>query len=226
VRSLIVNADDFGRSAGINRGVALTHEQGIVTSASLMVCRPTAQEAARYAHAHPDLSVGLHLDLGEWVYAEGEWRQVLESPADACGEIGRQLDIFMRLMGRPPTHLDSHQHVHRDDPVATCSRVLAAELGVPLRGCDEHVDYCGAFYGQTATGEPLHHAITVAALEKLLASLRDGLTEIACHPGVGTEDDLPYGTERSMEVKTLCDPRIRAALQANRIALRSYNAAI
>ncbi|PYS69828.1 MAG: hypothetical protein DMF73_14065 [Acidobacteria bacterium] len=56
-RYLIVNADDFGQSPGINRGVIEAHENGIVTSASLMVRWPAAAEAAQYARGHPDLSV-------------------------------------------------------------------------------------------------------------------------------------------------------------------------
>ena len=70
---LIVNADDFGRSRGVNRGVIRAHEEGIVTSATLMVRWPDAREAADYARDRT-LSVGLHLDLGEWIYQDGEWR--------------------------------------------------------------------------------------------------------------------------------------------------------
>jgi predicted glycoside hydrolase/deacetylase ChbG (UPF0249 family) len=52
-RQLIVNADDFGQSAGVNRGVIEAHENGIVTSASLMVRWPDAADAARYARPAP-----------------------------------------------------------------------------------------------------------------------------------------------------------------------------
>ncbi len=52
-RYLIVNADDFGLSEGVNRGIIRAHEQGIVTSASLMVRGAAAAEAARYARAAP-----------------------------------------------------------------------------------------------------------------------------------------------------------------------------
>ena len=62
-RYLIVNADDFGQSTGINKGVIQAHEEGIVTSASLMVRWPAAPEAAAYARNRPGLSVGLHVDL-------------------------------------------------------------------------------------------------------------------------------------------------------------------
>ena len=51
---LIVNADDFGLSEGVNRGIIEAHERGIVTSASLMVLRPAAASAADYSREDPD----------------------------------------------------------------------------------------------------------------------------------------------------------------------------
>src|SRR5438876_12055746 len=71
-RYLIVNADDFGRSPGVNRGIISAYEHGIVTSASLMARWPAAAEAAQYARMRPNMSVGLHLDLGEWVYGNSD----------------------------------------------------------------------------------------------------------------------------------------------------------
>src|SRR5207249_100992 len=70
---LIVNADDFGLSPGVNRGIVAAHEQGIVTSASLMVRWSAAAAAADYGRGHPALSLGLHLDFGEWAYRGGAW---------------------------------------------------------------------------------------------------------------------------------------------------------
>src|SRR5262245_39603269 len=72
-RYLIVNADDFGQSRGVNRGIMEAHENGIVTSGSLMVRWPAAAEAATFARTHPDFSLGLHVDLGEWVYRGYSW---------------------------------------------------------------------------------------------------------------------------------------------------------
>jgi predicted glycoside hydrolase/deacetylase ChbG (UPF0249 family) len=219
---LIVNADDFGRSPGVNRGIAIAHEEGIVTSASLMVRRLAAEEAAAYARQHPRLSVGLHVELGEWVYRDGGWEAVEEVPGPAEEELRRQLATFLKLVGHEPTHLDSHQHVHRQDEVGAMFADVARELGVPLRGCDPRIRFCGDFYGQMATGEPLPEAISVAALLDLLAALPPGVSELGCHPGAGTDDDLPYGTERSIEMRTLCDPRIRAATSTYGIKLRSF----
>src|SRR5262245_37768519 len=62
-RSLIVNADDFGRSPGINAAVIRAHREGILTSASLMVTGGACAEAVELAHQNPSLGVGLHLTL-------------------------------------------------------------------------------------------------------------------------------------------------------------------
>src|SRR5262249_54422351 len=119
---LIVNADDFGQSNGINLGIMEAFENGIVTSASLMVRWPSAEAAADYARKHPKLSIGLHVDLGEWAYRQGKWMSLYEvvsrdNSAAVTEEVHRQLATFRNLMGREPSHIDSHQHVHRTDPL-------------------------------------------------------------------------------------------------------------
>jgi predicted glycoside hydrolase/deacetylase ChbG (UPF0249 family) len=217
---LIVNADDLGYSAATNAGIARAHERGIVTSASLMVYGPAAEDAAGYARGRDWLSVGLHLDLGEWAYREGRWVTLYEH-VPAATEIPRQLERFRALLGRDPTHLDSHQHVHRQEPVASLLAEQAGRLGVPLRGCGE-IRYCGDFYGQTGEGEPLPQAIGVPALLQIVAGLPDGITELGCHPGLDGALDSSYRLERLREVETLCDPRVRSALARAQVQLRGF----
>src|SRR4051794_31121403 len=111
-KTLIVNADDFGLSAGVNRGIVEAHEHGIVTSASLMVRQPAAKAAADYARGRAALGIGLHLDLGEWDFRDGAWRAVYEvvpisDVEQVTRELERQLAEFVRLLGLRPTHLDS-----------------------------------------------------------------------------------------------------------------------
>ena len=60
---LIVTGDDFGLSSAVNRAIVMAHQQGLLTSASLMVNGPAAPEAIALAKAHPTLAVGLHLVL-------------------------------------------------------------------------------------------------------------------------------------------------------------------
>jgi predicted glycoside hydrolase/deacetylase ChbG (UPF0249 family) len=226
---LIVNADDFGQSDGINQGVAEAHRQGIVTSASLMVRWPSAIAAADQALAHPDLSVGLHIDLGEWEYRAQRWQPVYTvvpslDDADAVQrEIDAQLRRFRDLMGRPPTHVDSHQHVHRSEPVASIVSAMASALGIPLRGTGSRIRYSGAFYGQGSKGEPDPQAISVESLLAILGALGPGVTELGCHPGAGEEIPGPYKAERLQELATLCDPEVARALFASGVELCSFH---
>jgi len=225
-RFLIVNADDLGLSEAVNAGIVAAHERGIVTSASLMVLQPAATAAAALADRHPALAVGLHLDLGQWDYEEGEWRAAYERcPADDPGAVERecraQLDAFRGLLGRDPTHLDSHQHAHMSEPTASIAARLAAELGVPLRGRD--LRHEGGFYGQSGRGAPHPEGISVERLVELIESLPGGWTEIGCHPGTGvTEEESSYASERQREVEALCDRRVRAALGRAGVELRSF----
>jgi predicted glycoside hydrolase/deacetylase ChbG (UPF0249 family) len=225
-RVLLVNADDFGRSPGVNRGVIRGHEEGIVTSATLMVRWPAAEEAAAYARESDSLSVGLHLDLGEWEYHDGEWRPlyqvVPETPDSVSAELSRQLERFEGLIGRPPTHLDSHQHVHRDEPARTALLQAGERLGIPVRWFTRGIAYSGAFYGQESQGTPLPDAITVDALVDVIQNLPVGVTELACHPAAEHDHDTAYGEERIRELETLCDPRVGAAIRRSGIDLCSF----
>lgn len=226
-RFVIVNADDFGLSAGVNRGILEAAEHGILTSTSLMVRQPAAQEAASHSRTHSKLSVGLHLDLGEWFYEKGEWLPLYTVVAtnDAAAvkaEVWRQLDQFQRLLDKPPTHVDSHQHVHRDEPVRSIVQELARHLDVPLRSHSTAVSYCGDFYGQDARCQTMPEALSVPALKKILSSLPDGLTELGCHPGYDDGLSTAYRTERAIEVATLCSPEIRQALTELGIELCSF----
>ena len=215
---LIVNADDFGASHGINRGIMEAHQRGILTSTSLMVNSRAAEEAVALGRAAPNLSVGLHADL------EDELRM----PA---GDLDRRLrqalraqwTRFLELTGRRPTHLDSHHNVHRDPRLLPHFLGLAQEFNLPLR---EHspVRYFSSFYGQWA-GETHLEQISVESLARMLATeIPEGLTELSCHPGYA-ESDYPgrYAAEREAELRTLCDPRIRQALADQSIRLISYH---
>jgi predicted glycoside hydrolase/deacetylase ChbG (UPF0249 family) len=175
------------------------------------------------------MSLGLHVDLGEWAVRDGTWTELYRvvDPSDAsevAEELGRQIDAFVRLVGRTPTHLDSHQHAHREDPVRTLMLRAASRLEIPLRDESDAVRHCGSFYGQYGAGKPYPEGISVASLLEVLDGLPDGTTELGCHPGSGTLYDLEtmYAAERDFERKTLCDPRVRRLLLERGIELCSF----
>jgi chitin disaccharide deacetylase len=229
VRYLIVNADDFGLCTGVNRGVMIGHTHGIVTSASLMVRQPAAVEAVSLAASMPRLSLGLHIDLGEWRPSQdGGWTEryhvVNTDRANAVErEVARQLLQFRELTGDTPTHLDGHQHVQRTEPAESIVRAMASNLGVPLRLHDSQVRYRGDFYGQDHRGDRYEEGVSVANLLRVLASLPDGWTELGCHPGVDVDADTStYNAERAAELETLCAPEVLDAIADYGITLSSF----
>jgi len=133
-RNLIVNADDLGWAAGVNRGIAEAHRVGIVTSASLLANGGAFITAVELARDTPGLGVGVHLNLTDG--APVARRELVPSLLNASGEFegspeGLLLKIATRALslqqveveweaqirkvrdaGVDPTHLDGHKHVH------------------------------------------------------------------------------------------------------------------
>src|SRR5206468_2881132 len=135
-----------------------------------------AVEAARYASETKSLALGLHIDLAEWACDGGKWvplyqRVDLEDPVAVEKEVREQISVFRDLVGRDPTHIDSHQNVHVREPACGAVARQGRALGVPIRHFGPHVRYCGAFYGRTAEGDPSPQGISTEALIALLLAL-------------------------------------------------------
>jgi hopanoid biosynthesis associated protein HpnK len=151
-RRLIVNADDFGRSASINQAVIRAHREGILTTASLMVNEPAGEEAVALARENPTLGVGLHLTLlcghsalppaevPGLVNPNGEFSN---NPAGAGfryffqrslreplrREIHAQFQKF-RATRLPLDHVNGHLHLHLHPTVFRILMADASQLGI------------------------------------------------------------------------------------------------
>ncbi len=217
-RYVIVNADDFGENAAINRGIIEAHERGIVTSASLLLDEPGTDGAVALARQHPSLSLGLHVNLDRL----GRGLIGQERLTVLAREIERQFNAFTALTGSHPTHIDSHHHVHRQLNVGRLFLRLTQRYGIPLRGFSDAI-FMGAFYGQWDFGKIDRSHIGVDYLITLLGKVAPGFTEIACHPGYpDPTSDAGYNLEREVELRALTDPRAKAALGTLDIRLVSY----
>jgi len=230
-RMLIVNADDLGYTPATNDGIFHAHQHGIVTSASMMVRPAAAREAAQRAAEIGFTDLGLHLDLGEWTRRNGEWVALYDvvDPADAAAvaaECERQVARFHDLTGRNPTHLDSHQHVHRQEPVRSIALAIAERLSVPLRHFSSHVTYRGDFYGQGGHGEAAPELLTEAALLAILRDTPDATIEIGCHPGWDPNLETMYCQERLREVEVLCSPALKESITALGFKLVGFSAIV
>jgi predicted glycoside hydrolase/deacetylase ChbG (UPF0249 family) len=218
-RQVIFNADDFGASRGVNRGIVECHRNGVLTSASLMMTGRGTDEAIALSRENPRLAVGLHFD----VWGEDERSFDIGDISATRDEFRRQLDCFLDRLGRKPTHIDSHRHAHRDRRVFDSFLEWCAPIGVPVRG-DGRVRFVGGFYAQWEWKVTNLEYVSVAALQGLLAKeVPPGITELSCHPGYVSDDyEAVYLAEREAEVKTLCDPRIRQTLGELDMQLISY----
>lgn len=245
-RRLIVNADDLGRSPGVNAGIFAAHERGIVTSATLMVGFSAAVSAAAELAEHPRLGVGLHVTLSgarpllprdqvpSLVDENGDlprrpdpdWQA---EPAEIEREVRAQLARFRELTGRWPTHFDSHHHSHRVPRVTDVLVTLARELGVPVRRASSEVatrlaaaevattdSFVESFYGDGAQRE---------VLLEILAGIGPGVTELMVHPGQ-VDDELRAGStyleDRERELAILTDPAVIAAVAQQGLRLATF----
>ncbi|HEY7203231.1 MAG TPA: ChbG/HpnK family deacetylase [Methylomirabilota bacterium] len=217
-RLVIVNADDFGMSAEIDRGILEAHDRGIVTSASLLVDEPDAESAVREAHRRPKLGLGIHVAFD----SRGKWLIDVKDLEVVHREIHRQIDRFIRMTGAPPDHIDSHHHVHRLFNVAYLFLDAARQYRVPVRGLTEVV-FVGRFYGQPEFGKTDLSKIGVEAMIGLFQSLKPGVSEVSCHPGtLESRPDAVYNREREVELQTLTDPRVRSLILEEGIRLINY----
>ncbi len=133
MKNLIVNADDLGWTAGVNRGIVEAHRNGLVTSTSLLANGAAFEEAAEIARTNPELGIGVHLNLsdGKPTAAPGRVPGLLNSKGEFEGgpesllvrlgkrtlspkQVEEEWEAQIRKVleaGIRPTHLDGHKHV-------------------------------------------------------------------------------------------------------------------
>jgi hopanoid biosynthesis associated protein HpnK len=152
MKQLILNADDFGMTLGVNEGIIRAHRDGILTSATLMANGEAFDDAVERARANKELGVGCHLVLvgGKCVATKDS----VASLVDAGGNLPDSLPLFVakissgiirieeierefraqigrvRAAGIEPTHLDTHKHTHAHPRVMEALGKVAKECGI------------------------------------------------------------------------------------------------
>jgi chitin disaccharide deacetylase len=153
VKTLILNADDFGMTRGVNEGIIRAHRDGILTSATLMATGPAFDDAVERARATPTLGVGCHLVLTGGV-AIAPWEKI-PSLVDGEGRLPKSLGDFVvrlssgrirtqeieielraqiqkiRRAGIEPTHCDTHKHTHAHPAVMKVLAQVVQDLKIP-----------------------------------------------------------------------------------------------
>lgn len=267
-RNLIVNADDFGMARGVNTGIIEGAEAGVVTSASMMVNLSAFDDAVARARSCPRLSVGLHLnltvgrpltDVPSLTRANGEFYKLHElafraslgrvDAADVTRESLAQIDRMIDA-GLPPTHIDSHRHIHAHPAISAAVAQAAALRGISrvrvpreplrvnagdwratikkagLRMCGGQSARAGSqnavhFFGISLQGGKSFGSRLFALIPRLPA----GTSELMTHPGYADASLAVldgYTMERVTELKVLCSRDLRDHLARNGVTLTSF----
>ena len=245
MKTLIVNADDLGYDPAVTRGMLKAMREGIVTSCTLMVNTPFSAEAASAARALPaGRGIGLHLNLARhpplangWAAQHLERGELAESlagtlPVEAVrDETNAQLDRLEQLLGRPATHLDVHKHLHRFPAVLEGVAQAAKQRGLPVRAISAAMRTQLRAAGLKTPDHFIGDAQTLpywtlAQLERSLATLEEGVTELMCHPGYApSRVTSGYSVQREVELATFLSPRARELVETLGVELRTFEVA-
>ncbi|MGE8205363.1 chitin disaccharide deacetylase [Heyndrickxia sp. NPDC080065] len=233
---LIINADDFGLSRGVNYGIIESHKNGIVTSTTLMVNMPAAEHAVNLVKNCPSLGVGVHLNLtaGKPIHTnvpslindrgyfhhnrdllkKGNWM-------DLEKELRAQIEYFYTL-GLEPTHIDTHHNIHANEPISSIVESISKEYVLPVRQLTntnkskQIPEFCSDFHKDNATYE---------TLVSIFKRVQKSPIEMMCHPGFIDETLLnlsSYNLPRIRELSILIDNKTKEAVNKYDIQLKCY----
>src|SRR5581483_4236887 len=134
---LIVNADDFGYSFSVNKGIIEAHTRGIVTSTSVMVDAIAADEATGLIQ-YDELSIGLHFEVVNFDNVEREFE--------------RQVAKFVSIVGRQPDHIDTHKLYTSNERFSPTLPEYAKRHGIPIRELSG-IKFIDSFFGFHSSGD-------------------------------------------------------------------------
>ncbi|MGL4383456.1 MAG: ChbG/HpnK family deacetylase, partial [Bacilli bacterium] len=147
---LIINADDFGLSKALNYGIIKAHQEGVVTSTTALVNGYAFEDCLLLSEQSPLLSVGIHLNItmfkalsgvssltdenGYFINKSNYTNEFSRSLDDLEKEYTMQIEHFIKVMKKKPTHIDSHHHIHLLPQIKPIVEKLALKYGLIVRG--------------------------------------------------------------------------------------------
>jgi predicted glycoside hydrolase/deacetylase ChbG (UPF0249 family) len=253
MRYLIVNADDFGISPEVTKGIIEAFTNGIVTDTSILICSPYAEQAITSAF-EVGLPVGVHIDFvtefhlhnhhsdPKLVGPNGQLMRELNERefhnhidhSFTCDElmslrdeVRSQVNLFIQLTGQKPSHLDYHFGLHHINEIMAIYITIAEDYKIPVRWGRQYAGKNPYAMAPKIFCDAFHGnpQTTVDDFINLLEKQWDGVMEICCHPGYFTPGGLvdSNNRDREYELAILVDPRLKLELQARNIELVNYH---
>ena len=245
---LIVNADDFGYSEGVNEGIIAAYKVGVVSSASIMTNMPGYIHAVKLAKENPSLGVGVHLVLtcksaltginrtitdenGMFFKCHELEKKIAKGQIDE-EEIEREFTTQIEEVissGLKPTHLDSHHHVHFKPEIRNVFFKTALKYRLPVRfeaSCQLTHGYEGIKHPEVFIGDFSGEMATREYFRKIIEKHKSkDVVELMCHPAYVDQELLigsSYAKERERELEVLCDGDNREYLMSHNIELINF----
>jgi len=204
MKYLIINADDFGKFTAVNDGIIEGVERGVITSTSVLVYGKHAADIAKIVGS--TISIGLHFDPSG-----------IEDK-DIEAEFHKQLELFEKIVGRGPDHVDSHKIRPKDlTLLKDALQDYSDKHNTPLRDWG-HAHFIDTFFGLSREDYKtvdLDRISPEALIRILDTELKDGYNEMMCHAGrVDNEviEGSSYNTPRANELQTLLSEEFREYL--------------
>ena len=229
---LIINADDYGYTQGINKGIIHGHKNGIISSTTVLTNSPNLQQSYDLVKECPQLGLGVHLtltlgkpltqghsltDQNGYFFNRKEINLSIMDKKEIYNEWKSQIELFIQTFNQYPTHLDSHHSVHDQPETFAITQYLCQEYNLT---CRRHspAKFIGNFFGANITVDFI--------IETLKNNINEECIEIMTHAGFSDQElrDLSsYNDDREKELEILCDKTLIRYIEENNIALINYN---
>lgn len=243
---LIINADDFGYSTGVNYGIIHAHQKGILTSTTIMSNMPGYEEAVKLAKMNPELGVGVHLtltcgkpirdDVPSLIENEGEFHKITYYEQDFEIDIDELYNEWKSQIekvydsGISPTHLDSHHHVNSIHPMTIVFIKLAEEFDLPVRNnfvVPNSLKTTDRFYTTFDSIGLTKEIWKLMEIRNLIEDVQKyGCVEIMCHPAYVDHflmSNSSFNVDRTVALNELIDERYPKIFKENKIELVNFD---
>jgi len=251
IRRLIINADDCNLTSGVTRGIFQCHDEGILTSTTLLINLPLEERTVRELKKRKKLGVGLHLNvtLGKplnlprevpSLLKEGgifkrplDYQKRLPSSKEIVKEYEAQIRLFENRFGRKPDHLDTHHHLHDHPHFFRSLRAVARKWKIPIRR--SRIFQLSEFKRETSTLRTTDFLFgnlearfhwDFNSFLGLIEGLPAGTSEIGCHPAfcdASLRQISSFREVREKELKVFASRKLRNILAGEGVELVRFS---
>jgi predicted glycoside hydrolase/deacetylase ChbG (UPF0249 family) len=238
---VVFNADDFGLSDGVNKGIIESYENGVVNSSSLMTTTSHFEDTAALISKHNLKNIGLHFNLTEGEALIKNHKTIVDqehqflrdihfqknvNPLEVIAEIEAQYVKAVNA-GVSINHIDSHHHIHMSAALRKIFAAFSKKHKLPLRkinNTSRHPLKTFKFYNDTRGVKYLTskisldfygEGVTEPNLIKILEENKGLDLEIMCHPGYSDLENGTYNKERELELNILTSEKIKNSIVKN-----------